>query len=581
MAMKLLSNLTLRQMLTVPYVVLVLLAAAIIGWLSYRAGSEAVDTLSDYFLTETVNRIGQAVEQHIAGSEAVLETAFPKDIPAPESVKQDLDALRTRLWLATTIHRDPNNYAYYGNRKGQFIGLWRFSETEAELRLRTEPDTPRSSYRFSHMRGELKEAVLESRPYDPRERPWFKAGQAASAQTWTSIYIDFKTLQLVGTRARRVNNAAGEFEGVVATDLFLEHLNVFLKRLKLSPNGFAFIVEPDGNLVATSRGPHLRKGIGENNTRLNAAASDDPMIAATYKAVRTLTERSNATEGSRTSAFAGPDGGAIQAGYARLRDNAGLDWIVAVAVPRSDFLQKVTDNAKQTAWMALLACFMIGGIGLAVLNMIAKDLRRLAAAARQVGEGVLDSSRLPTRRNDEIGELAKSFAGMQKQLLTDRLTGIANRESIVRRIEDRILRQRRRGDSHPFGVLFVDLNKFKQINDRFGHEVGDRVLVEIAQRLVTNLRDTDLAARFGGDEFVGLLENVANRADAMSVRDKLERALSAPLQSLAGLATEVTAVNAGAAIGIALCPEDGQDLETLLKRADDDMYQRKQGQAVL
>jgi hypothetical protein len=105
--MRILSNLSLRQMLTVPYVVLVLLAAAIIGLLSYKAGSKAVDTLSEYFLTETVNRIAQAVQQHIAGSEAVLETAFPTDVPAPESVNQEMQTLRTRLWLATTIHRDP------------------------------------------------------------------------------------------------------------------------------------------------------------------------------------------------------------------------------------------------------------------------------------------------------------------------------------------------------------------------------------------------------------------------------------------------------------------------------------------
>jgi diguanylate cyclase (GGDEF)-like protein len=575
MAMKVFSNLPLRQMLTVPYVALVLLAAAIIGLLSYRAGSEAVDTLSDYFLTETVNRIAQAVEQHISGSEAVLETAFPTDVPAPVSVKDDLETLRTRLWLATTIHRDPNNYAYYGDRKGQFIGLWRYSDIEAELRLRVEPDTPRSTYRFSRMNGVLKDPAVEERPYDPRERPWYKAGQAASAQTWTSIYIDFKTLQLVGTRARRVNNAAGDFQGVVATDLALEHLNVFLRGLKLSTNGFAFIFEPDGNLVATSRGPHLRKGVGEDNTRLNAAASDDPMIVATYKAVKGLTERSNPSDGSRSSAFAGSDGGVIQAGYARLRDKAGLDWIVAVAVPRNDFLQKVTDNAKQTAIMALVACGLIVLIGIVVLNVIAKDLRRLAIAAREMGEGVVDS-KIPVHRKDEIGELAKSFAGMQKQLLTDRLTGIANRESIVRRIEDRIVRQRRRDDSHPFAVLFVDLNSFKQINDRFGHEVGDRVLIEIALRLVGNLRDTDLAARFGGDEFVILLENVANRDDALRAREKLERALTLPLQALEGLTPDGGAVSAGAAIGIALCPEEGQDLETLLKRADADMYQRKQ-----
>jgi diguanylate cyclase (GGDEF)-like protein len=228
--------------------------------------------------------------------------------------------------------------------------------------------------------------------------------------------------------------------------------------------------------------------------------------------------------------------------------------------------------------MSLGACLLITLVGIGVLNRIAKDLRSLAVAAKQMGDGV-HHSKIPVERNDEIGDLAKSFAGMQKQLLTDRLTGIANRESVIRRIEDRIVLQRRRGDNRPFAVLFVDLNKFKQINDRYGHDVGDHVLAEIAQRLTSSMRDTDLAARYGGDEFVVLLENVANRADAMSVRDKLERVLGTPLQSLASIVPGATAVSIGAAIGVALCPEEGLDLETLLKRADDDMYHRKQAPA--
>lgn len=170
--MRFLSHAPLRHMLAVPYVLLLLLAAGIIGLLSYRAGSDAVDTLSDRVLSETVSRIAQAVEKHVSGSEAVLETAFPTDVPAPASVKTDLDNLRTRLWLATSVHRDPNNYAYYGNRNGHFIGLWRFSETEAELRLRVDASLPRSIYRYSRIKGELKNPVLEERMYDPRERPW-------------------------------------------------------------------------------------------------------------------------------------------------------------------------------------------------------------------------------------------------------------------------------------------------------------------------------------------------------------------------------------------------------------------------
>ncbi|MCP3867659.1 MAG: diguanylate cyclase [Gammaproteobacteria bacterium] len=572
------SRASLRQMLIIPYVILVLLAATVIGMLSYTAGREAVDTLSDHLLSEMVNRITQAIDKHISGSEAVLETAFPSDVPPPESVKDDLESLRERFWLATSIHRNPNNYAYYGNRRGQFIGLWRFSETEAELRLRTDGVSPRSIYHYSHIRGELKNPEQETRLFEPRERPWYKAGQTTFKQTWTSIYIDFKTLQLVTTRARRVNNATGEFEGVVATDLSMQLLNEFLRNLKLSPNGFAFIVESDGNLVATSRGPHLSNHADEGNTRLNATASGDPWIATTYEVVKKLTERGDTPTGAHTSSFTGPNGAIIQAGYARLRDAAGLDWIVAVAVPRSDYMEKVNKNVRQTVTMALVACILISFVGLMTLNVIAKGLRQLAVAAKEIGEGVFDA-KIPVDRNDEIGELAKSFATMQKHLLTDRLTGIPNREAVVRRIEDRIIRQRRRGDFHPFAVLFVDFNEFKQINDRFGHDAGDRVLVEIGQRLMATLRESDLAARFGGDEFIVLLEEVANRNDAISVRDELERVLSEPMQSLASTAASDTAFAASAAIGIALCPEDGRDLETLLKQADRDMYIRKQATA--
>src|ERR1700757_413034 len=110
--MKLLSRLPLRALLTLPYLLLVLGTAIVIGVLSYAAGRDSVDDLSGQLLTETVQRIEQAVEGHVSGSAAVLEVAFPKGIAAPESITGELPALRERFWLATSVHRDPNNYAY-------------------------------------------------------------------------------------------------------------------------------------------------------------------------------------------------------------------------------------------------------------------------------------------------------------------------------------------------------------------------------------------------------------------------------------------------------------------------------------
>ena len=569
-----LSRLSLRQLLIVPYVVLVIVAAAIIGMLSYGAGRNAVNSLSNYVLSETVSRIFQAINKHIAGSETVLQTAFPPDMHAPASIVDNLDVLRTRLWLATSIHRNPSNYAYYGDRKGHFVGLYRHSENEAELRLRSDGNSSRSIYRFSGINGELNDPVIEQAIFEPRDRPWYEAGKSSLHQTWTSIYIDFSTLELVSTRARRVNNSAGEFEGVVATDLSMDLLNQFLKELKLTKNGFAFIVEPDGNLVATSRGPHIIVGDDDNNMRLNAADSSDRLITATYESVKALTEQSKEVALPATGWFKGPDGEIIQTGYHRLRDAAGLDWIIAVAVPRSDFMHDMTGNVKRTVILALLACVLIACIGLTVLNLISKDLRQLANAARLMGDGVLDTD-IPTQRLDEIGILANAFSTMQTRLLTDRLTGIPNREAWTRIIEERIIDQRRQATGRSFAVLFIDLNGFKAINDRLGHEVGDKVLVEIAQRLDASLNADDLAARFGGDEFIVLLNTVSNRKDVESRRDAIESLLAAPLQTLDTNGVKSDKFNFGAAIGIAICPDDGVDLNTLIKTADKDMYERK------
>ncbi len=563
-------GMTLRALLTIPYLGLVLGLAGVIGGLSYASGREAVDTLSAKLLTDTVLRIEQAIAKHVSGSAAVLEAAFPKGMTAPPDIEADLPQLRTRFWLATSVHLDPNNYAYFGDRHGRFFGLWRHSEAEAELRLRFKGEGVRQIRRFEGINGPLGAPTLETRLYDPRERLWFKAGQS-QANAWTSVYIDFKTEQLVCTRAKRVLGVAGEFEGVVATDLSLLQINQFLQGLSVSERGLAMVVEPNGDLIGVSRGPNLKPGADGRPTRLNAAESADALVRATYARTQALLARPGA-HGPRTATLQDEHGDAVEIGYARIRDEAGLDWIVMVAVPRDDFLHSVTQNFYITLAIALLFAAGTTVIGLSVLSTVRGQLMKFAEAARRIGEGDM-STPLAVERRDELGELARSFASMQTRLLTDTLTGLANREALLRRIDERVSHQRRRQDARPFALLFIDLNEFKAINDRLGHDVGDRVLREFSARLQDAVRQQDLVARYAGDEFVVLIDSVDSRRDAEGLRDQLRRLLEQPLQALADI--EGAPENAGGAVGLALFPEDGQDCDSLLKRADEDMYADK------
>ncbi|MBB1077228.1 diguanylate cyclase [Rhodoferax sp. 4810] len=571
--MRFFSFFTLRQWLTVPFTVLMFGVAVLIGALSYGTGSHAVDTVSKHLLQEMVARIGQAVDRHVVGSAAVLEAAFPNGMAAPDLIDDDLAALRTRFWIATSLHLDPNNFVYYGNTHGQAFGLWRYNLQDAELRYKLQADQPRMFSRFSGIYGSLGPPTYEAKIFDPRARPWYKAGEISESYTWTSIYIDFTTAELVATRARRVLDTQGRFQGVVATDMSLQRLNEFVKNLAISSHGVAFIIEPDGKLIASSRSPNTMRLPDGSNARVNAIDSDSPLQRAAYVQVRDILASGRQMDGPATHLFTGPEGAAVELAFDHVLDAAGLNWIIVVAVPRSDFMQGITANVQRTVLIGLVGALAAVALGLSILSWVGRDIKRLTQAVQDVGEGHLEAP-LDVHRDDEIGVLATTFRKMQYRLRTDVLTGLNNRDMMMRSIASRIEHKRRLQDALPFAVLFVDLNNFKTINDCFGHDAGDRVLIEIAERLSSVTRPGDLVARYAGDEFVVLVNDIPSRQAAEQVRQNLEATLREPLAQV-DLKTVPNVGAFGAAVGLAMYPGDGSCADDLIERADKEMYLRK------
>jgi diguanylate cyclase (GGDEF)-like protein len=150
----------------------------------------------------------------------------------------------------------------------------------------------------------------------------------------------------------------------------------------------------------------------------------------------------------------------------------------------------------------------------------------------------------------------------------DGLTKLPNRMMFNQRLEHALAQAQRSGSR--LAVLFIDLDRFKVINDTLGHEAGDALLCEVAARLQGQLRAADTVARLGGDEFVVLLENIADSVFIGSLARKLIEMLSASF-TLAGGEYNVTA-----SIGVSTFPDDGGDVQTLLKHADIAMYRSKE-----
>lgn len=166
--------------------------------------------------------------------------------------------------------------------------------------------------------------------------------------------------------------------------------------------------------------------------------------------------------------------------------------------------------------------------------------------------------------------LRKQFEGV---LITranfDPLTGLANRSLFESRLEMMLARMKRQ--SSKLAVLFADLDRFKQVNDSFGHATGDQLLKEVGRILGKTLRPYDTAARFGGDEFAILLEHLPQETDAEIIAQKIIRCLEHPF------IIDGNTVTVGVSIGIATCDSERLfSAEELLKGADYAMYQAKQ-----
>jgi diguanylate cyclase (GGDEF)-like protein/PAS domain S-box-containing protein len=171
----------------------------------------------------------------------------------------------------------------------------------------------------------------------------------------------------------------------------------------------------------------------------------------------------------------------------------------------------------------------------------------------------------------DISALRSAESRLTHVALHDALTGLGNRHQLDICLKHNISRATSNSDHDGFGLLFIDLDGFKNINDSLGHAIGDEMLVEIASRFKQTLRQNDMAIRMGGDEFLILLNHLHSVEDAVALSHKLLGAIRAPIRTSIGQTVSTTA-----SIGIALFPEHADSADELIQAADTAMYAAKE-----
>ncbi len=217
----------------------------------------------------------------------------------------------------------------------------------------------------------------------------------------------------------------------------------------------------------------------------------------------------------------------------------------------------------------LALCWNMGLLSdVTFISFLAAGLITTLLAAQLLLLKLDQSDRVQDTLRNEVARLKSQLKVLRTQAYYDHLTGLGNRNLLTDRFQFAVERCMR--SKATFAVMMIDLNDFKTINDQYGHNAGDAVLIACANRLLGAVRASDTVVRMGGDEFLLLVEQFGKCNELFKLGEKLMDTLAEDIRLPTG-----EAVSVGASVGIAQFPADGFDIRSLIESADQSMYECK------
>ena len=449
--------------------------------------------------------------------------------------------------------------------------------------------------RFLEWRGdETPRARTEQLDYDPRNRAWFRAAMTDAPGTihWTAPYTFFTTGD-PGITASIRTQLPGDESFVIGFDLMLRDLSMASMNTPSTPNGLTLMLTDDLRVLSLPRPP--------------------PGIPGSYWLSKALRPAAELGLDAIDAALAAWQASGRATDAILPFNSGGDDWLLTMRtypLGEQTFLVLVLapERDLHPAWGTIVVVLALGCAGVLLLAVlvahrqarrIAQPLEQLVEASGRLGRLDFTPYRAAASGIAEVDELVREQEATRAQLEQnhirleaqeenlreqiealreakaklshlghhDALTNLPNRLMLVDRLRHAITRARRYQTG--IAVLFIDLDNFKTINDTLGHDVGDRLLCAVAERLGSHVRASDTVGRLGGDEFVLILEGIEGSRFAGQCAAGVLRSLGEVFQ-VDGRSFHITA-----SIGISLFPGDGDDVQTLLRNADAAMYKSK------
>ncbi len=467
-----LNNLPLRWVLILPFVFQTAGAVALVGWLSYRAGQQATETLAKQLLAQTSARVSDRLTHFLHEPQEIVATNHLAVKQGSLNVN-DPEQLRQHLWQQMILNPTlPSNG--FVNANGRGISYHRITPEQVRQLAEQTAGQPialntilLSDFRPNQRRyfridsqGKPTQPIYQLSD-DIRTTPWYRLAEDQGKQGWTPV-TPARVLPILSTVAFAPSyKGGGELQGIFVSQYFLPEISEFLSNLKFSTTGQVFILERSGNLVASSmltdsmRRPPRNGQTGNFSAQLREGQSHD-MIQQLIGKFGQLNNLTTPQQLTLTTT-----GQPVFVQVTPFRDPFGLDWLIVTMIPEADFMADIQSNMSTTVWLCLMALGGAIAVGLAIAHRFTTRITRLNRASQAIAAGDL-SQQLPADSSiTEARDLARSFNRMATQLKTsfDRLeTALEESEAKFTTIF--------RVSPEPLAIMSLIEGRFLEVNQR-------------------------------------------------------------------------------------------------------------------
>lgn len=595
-------SIPLHLLLVVQYGLQISVVVGLVGYLSYLNGQKSVNDLAERLRQEISDRVAQHLESYMEVPKRLTRLnaeTIQKRIVNPNQHK----LLEQFFWQQ--VNSFNIGFVLYGLPSGDFESAGYVFDNRITIGYvnQAKHRNPNLYIWEADRQGQrTRKLVGDFGAYPFKEEAWYKQATKRQQLAWTPVYNwQAAPYSLAIAVSQPIYDANHRLQGVIGIEQRLSQISDFLRHLQDRPTFKTFIMERNGLLIGSSVNEPPFHVIGGKPYRLNAMASKDQLIKTTAQQLNQRFGNFSQIHQTQLMDFSFNH----QRYFVQLtpwKDNLGIDWLVVIVMPESDFMEQINANTYTTFWLSVLALLIAVILASYTSRWMIRPIELLSQASEAIATGELDQQ-VKTSRVTELSVLAKSFNHMAMRLREsftqleynahhDALTNLPNRTALMAKLQAAIVLSACRAvsfknhtcsDPNPlFAVLFLDLDYFKLVNDSLGHLKGDLLLLEVATRLnacVSTARaktcsDLTTLARFGGDEFVILLDAISDVSEVIELAEAISQALQQPFQ------LEDDEVFISASIGIVLKTvatlAENDHPETFIRNADIALYRAKE-----